>query len=61
MVDGGLNRENQETMTRIRRSRKAEVDIEFLMGYNCIESQVQIQLGANIEIINWRNKSDFTF
>ena len=40
LVDWGLNRENREPKGQIRKLRKAKVEIEFLMGFNCIKSSL---------------------
>ena len=38
MVDWGLKRTNQKSKTKIKKVRKAKVDIEFLTGFNCTKS-----------------------
>ena len=40
LVDWGLNRENREPKGQIRKSRESKVEIEFLMGFNCIKSSL---------------------
>ena len=49
-INWGLNRAHQKPRTKNKSSHEAKVEIEFLMGFNCMKSSLNF-LGAIIEFL----------